>query len=87
MLRRHADLPVGRPVVPAFEDRLVIREAVHVLLPKFRLLHRPQLSPPRDRRSCASPFSKSQSGVKLPLASVHDRVTLVGTRLLGCNAE
>ena len=55
--------------------------------PKFKLLIRPQLSPPRERRSCASPFSKSQSGVQLPLASVHDRVTLVGTRLLGCNAE
>ena len=48
MLRRHADLPVGRPVVPAFEDRLVIREAVHVL-PEV------QVAPPAATVAAARP--------------------------------
>ena len=45
-------------------------------LPKLLLLSAPQKSPPLPRRSCAEPgSSKSQSGTKLPLASVQVRVT------------
>ncbi|MNC87953.1 hypothetical protein D3C83_37310 [compost metagenome] len=46
-------------------------------LPKFWLPHCPQKSPPEARRSCAPRLRRSQSGEKLPFASVHVRVVEV----------
>jgi hypothetical protein len=43
-------------------------------LPKFWLPHWAQKSPPDARKSCVLRFSRSQSGEKLPFASVHVRV-------------
>src|SRR5213594_2740109 len=43
----------------------------------------PQKSPPRERRSCEPVLNRSQSGLKLPFASVHVRMTVLATRPLG----
>ena len=47
-------------------------------VPKFRLLTMPQRSPPELRRSWLCRFCRLQSGEKLLLASVQERVTLTG---------
>jgi hypothetical protein len=51
--------------------------------PKFRLLASPQKSPPVARRSCTWRLRRSQSGAKLPFASVQVRLALVETRVSG----
>jgi len=71
-------------------------EFVKIGLPKLLLLSGPQRSPPRARLSCWSGFRRSQSGTKLPLPSVHVRVTAGGAvscdelptrRAVGLDAE
>ena len=54
-----------------------------VVVPKLRFEKAPQKSPPLARRSCAFPLSRSQSALKLPLASVHARFTLWMMREVG----
>ena len=48
---------------------------VNVVVPKAAFEIGPHTSPPLLRRSWAAPSSRSQSGFKLLLASVHARVT------------
>src|SRR5438067_12808839 len=48
---------------------------VKIGLPKLVLLSGPHKSPPLARLSCCAGLSRSQSGTKLPLPSVHVRVT------------
>src|SRR4051812_22783869 len=55
-------------------------------LPKFELLNWPHTSPPAVDRFCAFGFSRSQSGTKLPLLSVHERVTAGGAPSAGLPA-
>jgi hypothetical protein len=52
-------------------------------VPNVLLFQAPHWSPPDARRSCAAGFKRSQSGLKLPLASFHDRPTVVWMRLKG----
>src|SRR3982751_1172640 len=51
--------------------------ALGVLSPNRLFGLAPQKSPPVARRSCCAILSRSQSTLKLPLASVHVRVALV----------
>ena len=48
---------------------------VSTCCPKLVFDTTPHRSPPLPRRSCALGFIRSQSGTKLPFASVHARVT------------
>ena len=49
---------------------------LNTAFPKLAFPIAAQKSPPLSLRSCVLGFDRSQSGVKLPLASVQDRVTL-----------
>src|SRR5215510_1262621 len=55
---------------------------LNVAVPKFRLLMMPQKSPDGPK-SCGCGFARSQSGIQLPLRSVHVLVTLVAMREVG----
>jgi hypothetical protein len=56
---------------------------LNTFFPKFRFEYAPQMSPPRERRSCAAEFNRSQSATKLPLESVQLRVTFCAMRDVG----
>ena len=53
------------------------------LVPKLLFESAPQKSPPLARKSWALGLSRLQLGTKFPLASVHDRDTLIGMRDVG----
>src|SRR6187399_3218349 len=58
-------------------------EVLNTSVPNVLLFHAPHESPPDAIRFCAAGFSRSQSGLKLPLASTHVRPTVVWMRLIG----
>ena len=80
LLDRRAALPVAGPHAPAAEAAPDPASCRTPTCRSWCSRSAPQKSPPVARRSCAALFNRSQSGTKLPLASVHVRVAVVEMR-------